>query len=119
MGLSKTSPLWLGVSPAAAPTPTGVFNQRFEALFPLAGALGYMVCFASCRSSWFICARVWGRGVLSAALPARFSATLSLALSVYGFICMNVGLQGLLVLGLPALFVPHSASLGPTTATAM
>ena len=26
---------------------------------------------------------------------------------------MNVGLQGLLVLGLPALFVPHSASLIP------
>ena len=30
---------------------------------------------------------------------------------------MNVGLQGLLVLGLPAPFVPHSASLGPATAT--
>ena len=29
-----TSPVRLGVSPAAAPTPTGVFNQRFEALFP-------------------------------------------------------------------------------------
>ena len=35
-----------GVSPAAAPTPTGVFTQRFEALFPGAGALGYSVCFA-------------------------------------------------------------------------
>ena len=31
----------------------------------------------------FICARMWGRGVLPAALPAPFSATLSLALSVY------------------------------------
>ena len=30
----RTSPVRLGVSPAAAPTPTGVFNQRFEALFP-------------------------------------------------------------------------------------
>ena len=30
---------------------------------------------------------------------------------------MNVGPQGLLVVGLPALFVPHSASLGPATAT--
>ena len=29
-----TSPMRLGVSPAAAPTPTGVPNQRFEALFP-------------------------------------------------------------------------------------
>ena len=36
----------LGVSPAAAPTPTGVCNQRFEALFPRAGALGFEVCFA-------------------------------------------------------------------------
>ena len=36
-----TSPVRLGVSPAATPTPTGVFNQRFEALFPHATALGY------------------------------------------------------------------------------
>ena len=28
-----TSPMRLGVSPAAGPTPTGVFNQRFEGLF--------------------------------------------------------------------------------------
>ena len=34
----------LGVSPAAAPTPTGVFSQWFEALFPQAGALGCAVC---------------------------------------------------------------------------
>ena len=40
-----TSPVRLGVSPAAAPTPTGIFNQRFEALFPGAGALGYVVYF--------------------------------------------------------------------------
>ena len=31
----------------------------------------------------FICVRVWGHGVLSATLPAPFSATLSPALSVY------------------------------------
>ena len=36
----------LGVSPAAASTPMGVFTQRFEALFPRTGALGCMVCFA-------------------------------------------------------------------------
>ena len=41
-----TSPVRLGVSPAATPTPTGVFNQRFEALFPSARVLGYLVCFA-------------------------------------------------------------------------
>ena len=46
-----TSPVRLGVSPAAAPTPTGVFNQRFEALFPRAGALGCAVCFAAHCSS--------------------------------------------------------------------
>ena len=34
------SPVRLGVSPAAASAPTCVFNQRFEALFPGAGALG-------------------------------------------------------------------------------
>ena len=39
------SPVRLGVSPAAASTPTGVFSQRFEALFPHAGALGCAVCF--------------------------------------------------------------------------
>ena len=30
----------LGVSPAAASTPVGVFSQWFEALFPVTGALG-------------------------------------------------------------------------------
>ena len=46
-----TSPVRLGVSPAAALNPTGVFNQRFEALFPHAGALGCEVCFAPRRLS--------------------------------------------------------------------
>ena len=46
-----TSPVRLGVSPTAAPTPTGAFNQRSEALFPHAGALGCTVCFAAHRSS--------------------------------------------------------------------
>ena len=47
----KTSPVRLGVSPAAAPTPTGVYNQRFEALFPRTGALGCVVCFTPRRLS--------------------------------------------------------------------
>ena len=105
----------LQVSPAAAPTPTGAFNQRFEALFPHTGALGSSVCFSPSRLSRFIYAQVWGCGVLPTTLPAPFSATLSLALSVY--LCANVGLQGLPVVRLPALFLPHSASLGPATAT--
>ena len=70
------SPVRLGVSPAAAPTPTGVFNQGFEALFPRAGALGCTVCLTPCRLSRFIYVRMWGRGVLPTALPAPFSATL-------------------------------------------
>ena len=36
-------------SPAAAPTPTGAFNQRFEALFHRAGALlGSATCRSAC-----------------------------------------------------------------------
>ena len=58
-----TSPVRLGVSPAAAPTPTGIFNQRFEALFPWAGALGYRVCFAPRYLPQFICAEMWGCAV--------------------------------------------------------
>ena len=57
---------------------------------------------------------MWGHRVLPAALPAPLPSTLSLALSVY--LCVNVGLQGLLVVRLPAPFVPHSANLGPTMA---
>ena len=41
----RNSPVRLGVSPAVSSAPMGVFNQRFEALFPCAGALGCMVCF--------------------------------------------------------------------------
>ena len=78
-----TSPVRLGVSPGAAPTPTGVFNQRFEALFHPAGTLGYVVGFAPHCSSCFIYVRMWGHGVLPTTLPALFSATLSPALSVY------------------------------------
>ena len=75
-----TSLVRLGVSPAATSTHMGVFNQRFEALFPCAGALSCVVFFA----------------------PPPFAQV---------YLCSNVGLQGLLAVGLPALFVPHSASL--------
>ena len=75
VGLSNDLSCEAGSLSCCRPTPTGIFNQRFEALFPCAGALGCMVC--------FICARMWGRGVLPTALPAPFSATLSPALWVY------------------------------------
>ena len=39
------SPVKLGVSLADASTPTGVFSQGFEALFPHAGTLGCEVCY--------------------------------------------------------------------------
>ena len=109
------SPVRLGVSPAAASTPTGVLNQRFEALFPRTGALGYVVCFAPPPFvPFYLCTNMGLRGATHA-LPAPFSATLSPALLVY--LCTNVGPQGLLVVRLPAPFFPHSASLGPAMAT--
>ena len=63
----------LGVSPAAAPTPMGVFNQRFEVLFPRTGALGCVVCFAL-RGFLpiYLCVNVGPWGLLAAALPALF-----------------------------------------------
>ena len=63
----------LGVSPTAASTPTGVLNQRFEALFPRAGALGCKVCFAPPPFlSIYLCANVGPRGLLAVALRAPF-----------------------------------------------
>ena len=114
MGLSNNLSCEAEVSPAAAPTPRGVFTQRFEALFPCAGALG---CFAPLPLVLvYLCVNMGPRGLLPAALPTPFSATLSPALSVY--LCVNVGPQVLLEVRLPAQFIPHSASLGlgpPTT----
>ena len=43
------------------------------------------------------------------------SASLPVVRPVY--LCVNVGPQGLPVVTLPALFIPHSASLSPATAT--
>ena len=85
----------------------------------------------------FICVRMWGHGVLPAALPAPFSTSLSPAL--LGYLCTNVGPQGATrrsacpilchsesgPLGLSVrecaaagfAFVPHSTSLGPSRAT--
>ena len=84
-----TSPVRLGVSPAAAPIPRGVFNQRFEALFPRAGALGCAVCFdPRCLSGLSV---LKCGAAVPAALPALFSATLSLALSAYLHECGAAG----------------------------
>ena len=86
-----TSPVRLGVSPAATPTPTGAPNQRSEASFPPAlepwatwSALLSAVCPVNC-------VRMWGRGVPPAALPAPLSTTSSPALSVYVCECGAAG----------------------------
>ena len=56
-------PVSLGVSPAAAPTPMGVFNQRFEVLFPRTGALGCVVCFSPpLLVPVYLCTNVGPRG---------------------------------------------------------
>ena len=43
------SPVRLGVSTTAVSTPTGVFNQWFEALFPCTGTLGCLVFCQVCQ----------------------------------------------------------------------
>ena len=76
------SPVRVGVSPASASIPTGVFTQRSEALFPHAGALGCAVCFAPPPFlPVYLCANVGPQGLpattlwglLAAAWPAPFN----------------------------------------------
>ena len=87
---ARSRPLWvspttslvrLRVSPAAASTPADVFNQRFEALFPQAGALGCLVCFTPLLFLLvYLCTNVGPQGLLAtslwgllaAAWPAQF-----------------------------------------------
>ena len=60
-----------------------VFNQRFEALFPHAGALGCVVCFAPLPFLLvYLCVNVGPRGLLAVTLPAPFipQSTTSLGL---------------------------------------
>ena len=75
------SPVRLGVPPAAASTPLCVFNQRFESLFPHAGALGCAVCFDPPPFlPVYLCSNVGPQGLpatalwglLAAAWPALF-----------------------------------------------
>ena len=51
MGLSNKFSHEAGGFSHCCLNPTGVFSQRFEALFPRAGALGCVVCYASRRLS--------------------------------------------------------------------
>ena len=81
----------LGVSLTASSTLTGVFNHRFEALFPHAGTLGCMVCLSPQLS-----------------LPVYLHANVGLPSP-----------QSSTSLGLPATFLPTSPNLarpGPPAA---
>ena len=67
----------LGVSPAATSTPTGVFNQRFEALFPRAGALGCVVCFTPLPFlPVYLCATVGLQGLPATTLWSLLACSL-------------------------------------------
>ena len=92
----------LGVSPTATSTLTGVFNQRFEALFPCTGTLGCAVChlvnqllFQLCPPRSTIC-RLTGSAspcllhILSAPLP--LSAPPTSPGECFFFISLVVGL---------------------------
>ena len=67
-----TSPVRRGGSPAVAPTPRGVFSQRFEALFPRAGALGCAVCFSPHHLSGLSMCKCGAVGSASGQTPAPF-----------------------------------------------
>ena len=79
-----TSPVRLGVSPAAAPTPMGTFNQRFEALFPGTGALGCVVCFAPCRLSGLSVRECGAAGAASGQTACPVGPTLHQSRSRHG-----------------------------------
>ena len=79
-----TSPVRLGVSPAVAPTPTGAFNQRFEALFPGAGALGCSVCFAPHRLSGLSVCECGASGSASGQTACPVCPTLCQSRSCHG-----------------------------------
>ena len=79
-----TSPVRLGVSPAAAPTPTGIFNQRFEALFPPRLSPGLYGLLRSLPFVWvYLCVSVgpWGTTRRSACPVLRHSESGPLSLS--------------------------------------
>ena len=69
----RNSPVRLGVSPAATSTPTGVFTQKFETLFPCARALCFVVCLVPpLFLPFYLWLNVGPWGWLAAAWPAPF-----------------------------------------------
>ena len=109
-----TSLVRLGVSPAAPQPPRAFSIRGLRLYFPVLEPWVVWSALFPAICPVYLCVNV-GPGVLPTTLTAPFSATLSPALSVY--LCANMGPQGLLMVRPPALFVPYSASLGPSTAT--
>ena len=71
MGLSNDLSCEAGSLSCCRPNPHGVFTQRFEALFPRAGALGCVVCLAPpLFLPVYLRANVGPWGLLAVALPA-------------------------------------------------
>ena len=76
--------------------------------------LGCVVCFTPCRLSGLSVCKC---GAVGCYLPLCLPRSPPLWVRPSRPICVNVGPQGPLVVRLPALLVPHSASLGPATPT--
>ena len=73
MGLSNNLSCEAGSFSCCCLNPTGVFNERFEASFPHAGALGCLVCFAPPLFLLvYVCANVGLLLLLAVALSAGF-----------------------------------------------
>ena len=72
-GSPTNSPVRLGVSPAATSTPTGVFSQRFEALFPC-WSPGWCGLSRSLFLPVQLCANARLQGLLPAAWSALFNS---------------------------------------------
>ena len=101
------SPMRLGVSPAATSTPKGVFNQRFEALFPCAGALGCTLCFApSPVLLVYLCANVGLQGLPATTLWGLLAAAWS---APFHNPPTSLGLPAAALLGVLSTRLPVSA----------
>ena len=91
MGLSNDLSCEAGSLSCCCPNPHGLFQSEVSGFISPCWSPGLLGLLCSPPFVWFICARMWGRWVLPTALPAPFSATLSLALSVYLRECGDAG----------------------------
>ena len=114
MGLSNNLSCEAGSFSCCSPNPHGHFKSEVLGFISQHWSPGLRSLLCSPPFVRFICAQMWGCGVLPTALPAPFSATLSLALSVYLPECgAAVSASGQTACPVH----PTSASLGPAMAT--